>query len=55
MQAEKDLSVAPLMLLAWSRLGELSARFARLFVAFQQRPAWGRAHGVFWREALEAG
>jgi hypothetical protein len=35
-RAEKDLSVAPLMLLAWSRLGELSARFARLFAAFQQ-------------------
>ena len=45
-RAEKERSVAPLMLLAWARLGELSARFARLVAAVQKgrRPAargWG--------------
>jgi hypothetical protein len=46
-RAEKDLSVALLMLLAWSRLGELSARFARLFAAFQQGRLAAARNGHF--------
>jgi hypothetical protein len=58
-RAEKDLSVAPLMLLAWSRLGELSGRFARLFAAFQQGRLAAGHTGPFGgrrkREKHEAG